>query len=149
MHVAALLIAEHTDQKWNTVDIAAAPKFEFAVSELPKLLVIPVIAVVWSEPGEDTEAEIQLMCFAEGSDEVLGGKRNKWEWLEQRGVLTKYHVFTHGLEVMIDNPGLYYVGVGGDALGDESKIVPFVVTVKTAADEGVVADPFGNGGWVA
>lgn len=143
MHVAALMLAERSDQKWNSVDVSGVPKFIFNVPAFPAQLVLPVVAVLWSEPGEDTHADIQVLCMTPDS-EILGGQRHQWDWLEQQGILTKYHVFTHGLEVIVDDPGLYYVGLGGEMLGDESTHVPFVVTggseVPLGADD--LLDPF-------
>jgi hypothetical protein len=139
MHLAALLIAEHTDQQFNTVDLTAAPNYVVTVPALPARVVVPVEAVVWSEPGEDTQAEFQLLCMTADSD-VLTGIRHAWDWLEQDGILTKYHVFTHAMEFIADDAGLYYIGIGGDDFGDEPAIVPFVVVVNGAFD--AIPDPF-------
>jgi hypothetical protein len=139
VRVAALLICDHIDQQWNQVDFRGVPKSIFEVSSFPARLVVPVVAVVWSEPGEDSEAEIQIQCLTTKL-ELLGGQTNKWKWPDQEGILTKYHVFTHGVEIIVDYEGLYYIGLAGAAVAAAGMYVPFQVKLQQGFD--AVQDPF-------
>jgi hypothetical protein len=134
-----LLICEHIDQQWKGMDFRGVPKYVFGVPGLPAHLVVPVLAVVWSEPGEESTAEIQIKCLKKDA-ELIGGQTNRWDWPEQEEILTKYHVFTHGVEIIVDHEGLYYIGLAGEAVAADGMHVPFQVKVQEGFD--TVRDPF-------
>lgn len=134
MHVTAFTAAGHAFLENDAATIRLLPMVRLPVGpQLPIGLQVPVVVSVWTEAGRDYDPHWYIVA-RDPDGEMRGRIERLFHWPDVPEKPFKFQVFTEYLQLIVQKPGYYTIGLYDQPEGTETEFwFPLEVYVDPSA----------------